>query len=138
MTAWKLDDIGANAASNSLRPVGVDNPILTANHGSAAHRGMFGQRARHVKWVSGLGAKMINGSGNGRFVAVGVEHLPDEIEVDPHSSKLLVGLTQPLQPSVGKICTNHVGLRLPLVKHANSTLWNRGAQIHQMPHWAPI
>jgi hypothetical protein len=81
---------------------------------------------------------MANGFSHSRFVAVGVKHLPDEIEVDPHSPQLLIGLTQSLQPSLRKIRTNHVGLRLPLIKQADSALWNRSAQLHQMPHRAPI
>lgn len=61
---------------------------------------------------------MIDGCNHGRFVAVGVEHLPDEIEVDPHSPQLLVRLTQSLEPSLCKFRTNHVRLRLPLIKQS--------------------
>jgi hypothetical protein len=80
---------------------------------------------------------MVKGCSHSRFIAVGVEHVPDEIEVDPHSSQLLIGLTQSLEPSLTKFPSNHVGLRLPLIKQADSAFWNRSAQVHQMPHRAP-
>jgi hypothetical protein len=80
---------------------------------------------------------MIDGCGDSSFVAVGVEHLPDEIEIDPHSPQLLVGLAQTLEPPLREFRTDHVGLRLPLLKQTNAGLWNRTAQIHQMPDGAP-
>ncbi len=81
---------------------------------------------------------MIDGRGHGGLVAVGVEHLPGEIEINPRRSQLLVGLTQSLKPSVAEFLGNHVGLGLPLVDQAESSLGNRRTQIDQMPHRAAV
>jgi hypothetical protein len=35
--SWKLNEIGADVASCGPRPGGVDDPILTAHHGSTLH-----------------------------------------------------------------------------------------------------
>ena len=80
---------------------------------------------------------MIDGCGDGAFVAVGIENLTYEIEVDPCTPQLLVGLSQSTEPTVGKFRTHHVWLRLPLFKEAQTGRWNRSAQIHQMPYRPP-
>jgi hypothetical protein len=135
MRTGEFDDVGADALSYSLRPLGVDDPILTADDGGAAHRRVLGQRARHRPRVSRLRPKVIDGRCDGGRVTVGIEHPLDEIEVDQFRSHLLIGLAQTLQPSVRKIRANHVGLGLPFIEQAHSAHWNGGAQIHQMAHW---
>ncbi len=137
MTAREFDDVGADIARCTSRPVRVDYPIFGADNGGTPHRGWFGQRAGQGPWVSRLGAKMIDGCSRGGLGAVGVKHRPHEVEVDPHRPELLVGLTQSLDPSLGKFRSNHVGLRLPLIEQAESALWNRRAEVHQMPRRTP-
>ncbi|MDT5021884.1 MAG: hypothetical protein QOI33_2408, partial [Mycobacterium sp.] len=58
MRTGEFDDVGANVVSYSLRPLGVDDAILTADHGGAVDRRVLGQRARHRPRVSGLGPKV--------------------------------------------------------------------------------
>ncbi len=136
MRTGEFDDVGANVVSYSLRPLGVDDAILTADHGGAAQRRVLGQRARHCPRVSGLRPKVIDGGCDGGRVTVGIEHPLDEIEIDQFRSHLLIGLAQTLQPSVRKIRANHVRLGLPLIEKAHAAHWNSGAQIHQMAQWA--
>lgn len=136
MRPGEFDDVDANVVSYSLRPLGVDDPILTADHGGAAHRRVLGQRARHCPRVSRLGPKVIDGGCDGGRVTVGIEHPLDEIEVHQFRSHLLIGLAQTLKPSVRKIRGNHVRLGLPFIEKAHPARWNSGAQIDQMAQWA--
>ena len=134
MTARKFYDVCADAASNSPRPLSSDYLIFGAGNVSARGGGRFDQRARQRPWVSGLGTQVIDRCCHGGFVAVGIEHLPHKLKVDPYRASLLVRLTQPLNPAVGEFRRN---LLQPLVYQAESDLWNHGTQIHQMPNRSP-
>ena len=134
MTAWKFYDVGADAVSNSPRPLSSDYLIFSADNVSTRDGGRFDQRARHRPGVSGLGSQVIDRCCHGGCVAVGIEHLSHKVKVDPYRPPLLVRLTQPLDPSVGKFRRN---LFQPLVYQAESDLWNDGTQIHQMPNRSP-
>ena len=48
MTAGKLDDIGANVASNSPLPLRVEKLIIGANNRSTSDRGVFGPLSCHM------------------------------------------------------------------------------------------
>src|SRR6516162_6529230 len=131
MTAGQFYDVGADAVSNSPRPLSSDYLIFGADNVSTRDGGRFGQRARQRPWVSGLGSQVIDRCCHGGFVAVGIEHLSHKVKVDPYRASLLVRLTQPLNPAVGEFRRN---LLQPLVYQAESDLWNHGTQIHQMPN----
>src|SRR6516165_5487944 len=134
MTAGQFYDAGADAVNNSPRPLSGDYLIFGAGNVSARGGGRFDQRARQRPWVSGLGTQVIDRCCHGGFVAVGIEHLPHKLKVDPYRASLLVRLTQPLNPAVGEFRRN---LLQPLVYQAESDLWNHGTQIHQMPNRSP-
>jgi hypothetical protein len=134
MTAGQFYDVGADAVSNSPRPLSSDYLVFGADNVSTRDGGRFGQRARQRPWVSGLGSQVIDRCRHGGFIAVGIEHLSHKVKVDPYRPSLLVRLTQSLGPSVGKFRRN---LFQPLVYQAESDLWNHGTQIHQMPSGSP-
>src|SRR5581483_11785850 len=110
MTAWQLDNIGIDISSFPPRPGGVDDPVLTTDHGRATDRRVFSQRARQRPRVCRLRPKMIDGRSDRGLVTVGVEHRTDEVEIDPYCAELLVRLAPCVQISVQEVNTNHVWL----------------------------
>src|ERR1700742_2209407 len=123
MTTRQFYDVGADAVSNSPRPLETDYLIFGADDVSARDGGRFGQRARQRPWVRGLGSQVIDRCRHGGFVAVGIEHLSHQVKVDPYRPPLLIRLTQSLGPSAGKFRRH---LLQSLVHQAESDLWNQG------------
>jgi hypothetical protein len=83
VTARKLDDVGANAASNPPRPLRVNQLILGANNGSTTHSGQFGQRERRGERESALRARTFESDRDGLFIAVGPKQFSGTVEIDP-------------------------------------------------------
>ena len=133
MTPGKLDEIGAKSvASNSPRPIGADELVIAANHGSTTNRGEFGQWKRHSGRVPCLRPKAIESSLRGRLVTIGAQDRPSKLEIHPCCSGLCIRLTQSLQ--IDGI--QHVRIITPLIEHAAANVWDNGAQVHQLSNWS--
>ena len=95
MTPGKLDELSAKpVASNAPRPIGADELVLGADHGSTTDRGKFGQWKRHSGRIPCLWTKAIEGSLRGWFITIGAQHCPSEFEINPCCSGLCIRLTQ--------------------------------------------